>query len=573
MILRINAVQTAADTSGRNILSIAENGRQLILINGYKILIADDEYWTREQIRHIINWEKYNLLFMEPAKDGEEVLKIMAEDCPDILITDINMPFINGVDLIRTVNKNYPNVVTVVLSGYDDFDYVRETMKHGAIDYLLKPISKVVMIDVLSGAMEKLAKKHYDEQEKKSLSVKLMESSSMMQDREFSTMLNKDLIANPPYIVTELNMDVTGYSLILIKIHNMSSISKKYQHNINKLSYHMKKIIKDIAKNQILIVFNHTSRVNEFIVISETDNKTLKAFCNKVLIEFEKITDSAVTVVIINHNYSLQSIHEAYVQALSLLVTRPFCKSSIVINESETTSFKLEEQFNSKISSEQEKSLEILVKSAGNQKILDTIINKIGLGRCSQNKWSYLEVRQTVRQIIDILGRQNERTTAAQLIDMQNLSDIADKTLELLDQDALIQIIVQIVDQLSDMAEVELNDTVADTVKNATKYIDKNYSEDLSLSGLAKKFSVESSYFSRVFHQQTGVTLISYITKQRMAKAKKYIVENDISLTEIAFLVGYDDYTYFSRLFKKSVGQSPREFKSTFKAAKTPKKN
>lgn len=87
----------------------------------YKLLVADDEYWTREKIRNMINWEEYQIVFMNPAQDGEEVLRIAAEDRPDILITDINMPFVNGVDLVKKVKREYPDIVVFVISGYDDF--------------------------------------------------------------------------------------------------------------------------------------------------------------------------------------------------------------------------------------------------------------------------------------------------------------------------------------------------------------------------------------------------------------------------------------------------------------------
>ena len=112
----------------------------------YKLLIADDEYWTREKIRSMIAWEEYQIDFMSPAQDGEEVLQILEADRADILITDINMPFLNGVDLVKKVKEQYPEIVILVLSGYDDFDYVKETLMAGAINYLLKPVTKIDLI-------------------------------------------------------------------------------------------------------------------------------------------------------------------------------------------------------------------------------------------------------------------------------------------------------------------------------------------------------------------------------------------------------------------------------------------
>lgn len=112
----------------------------------YKLLVADDEYWTREKIRNMLNWEEYQITFMDPAQDGEEVLRIVANDRPNILITDINMPFVNGVELVRKIKKEYPDIVVFVISGYDDFEYVKQTLMDGAINYLLKPVARIDLV-------------------------------------------------------------------------------------------------------------------------------------------------------------------------------------------------------------------------------------------------------------------------------------------------------------------------------------------------------------------------------------------------------------------------------------------
>ena len=106
-------------------------------------------------------------------------------------------------------------------------------------------------------------------------------------------------------------------------------------------------------------------------------------------------------------------------------------------------------------------------------------------------------------------------------------------------------------------------------VRQAAAYIDENYFEDLNLSLLAEKFNMESPYFSRMFRQETGENPIFYITRKRIEKARKLIARSDAILTEIAFLVGYNDYSYFNRVFKKSVGMSPREYRNVHNGGKT----
>ena len=109
---------------------------------GYRVLAADDEYWSRENLRSLFPWEENGYIFLEPACDGEEVLERMEEERPDILLTDINMPFLDGLELLKRLREDYPEVITIAVSGYDDFDKVKGVFISGGIDYLLKPVGQ-----------------------------------------------------------------------------------------------------------------------------------------------------------------------------------------------------------------------------------------------------------------------------------------------------------------------------------------------------------------------------------------------------------------------------------------------
>ena len=119
----------------------------------YKVLAADDEFWSRENIRNLIPWEEYSLEFLEPACDGEEVIERIAEEKPDIILTDINMPFLSGLELLQRLQNEYPEIITIAISGYDDFDKVKGVFVSGGLDYLLKPVGKEEMVKVLTKAL------------------------------------------------------------------------------------------------------------------------------------------------------------------------------------------------------------------------------------------------------------------------------------------------------------------------------------------------------------------------------------------------------------------------------------
>ena len=151
---------------------------------------------------------------------------------------------------------------------------------------------------------------------------------------------------------------------------------------------------------------------------------------------------------------------------------------------------------------------------------------------------------------------------AQEAVDMENLTDLADKVVEQLDAEYLCEVLCEVVDFVSAVRQEAVPDTTRGLVKRAAIYIDEHYFEELTLSSLAEQFHVESSYFSRLFRQETGENVMLYIAKTRIRRAQEYMKEEGRSLTEIAFLTGYDDYTYFNRVFRKMTGMSPRDYKA-----------
>ena len=283
----------------------------------YKLLVADDEYWTREKIRNMLNWEEYQITFMNPAQDGEEVLRIVEKDRPDILITDINMPFVNGVDLVRKVKREYPDIVVFVISGYDDFEYVKQTLMDGAINYLLKPVARIDLVGALSKALEVISKKEENEKQ-------IVKTSSLIQDRELSFLVEKENSVIPTINFLSEGTDMAGSSMMLVKIHELQQLMGRYEYDLNYLSYSVKKLVKQVTGAENLLIFNYIYRSNEFLIVTEAEVSEQRRMAVKILNALKEQTDSPVTVAVSEPSYSFESLHSAYVQSISVLMARPF---------------------------------------------------------------------------------------------------------------------------------------------------------------------------------------------------------------------------------------------------------
>lgn len=534
----------------------------------YRILIADDEYWTREKIHNMIKWSEYDLMFLKPAENGEEALDRIDIDHPDILITDINMPFLNGIELIQAVHQKSPNIIIIVLSGYDNFEYVRNALIAGAVDYLLKPITEAELINVLSRALEELAQQKIKTEQECEKQIQLLRASSLLQDREFSALIKNESPIDAPNIAMNLNMESAEYRLVLIKIHNLSAISKEFDYDMSMLSYHLKKVIRKSIDSKKFIIFNYIYRPNEFLFLSDLKKEKFVVLLQKLLIDFEQETSSTITIAVSKMAYSMNEIREVYNMTVSLQMLRPFVNRSMLLIEPQNTQILEQNSIRHKVGNVEENTLKILLQSGNKSSIRSMIQEKIGLKNAETEQWTYFEVKQVLKRIVSVLTADCIGIESSiRLAELEDLSDVLDKTLDLLDLEVVFQILDEMIDVCIGAHRMEISETISGIVEQIAQYIEENYHEEFSLNTLAKRFFVDSSYLSKAFRQQKGENLMSYIARQKVIKAKQFIEEGNVSLMEISFLVGYDDYNYFSRVFKKITGMSPREYKISVNSA------
>ena len=193
-----------------------------------RVLAADDEYWSRENLRNLLPWQEYGMEFLEPACDGEEVLERMEEERPDILLTDINMPFMDGLDLLARMQKEYPDVITVAVSGYDDFEKVKGTFLSGGIDYLLKPVGREDLEQVIQKVTDLLEKQKRQKEQEQMQDVRKKRTQSYLADGMFSALLTSQLYGRGQE-TEELQDRISGNTAALIKF----LILRKLRKNLN----------------------------------------------------------------------------------------------------------------------------------------------------------------------------------------------------------------------------------------------------------------------------------------------------------------------------------------------------
>ena len=533
-----------------------------------KILIADDEYWVRENLKNLLNWQELCIELIEPAIDGEDALSKIEAERPDILITDVNMPFINGAELIRQAKELQPHMQVIVVSGYSKFSYVREALLNGAVDYLLKPITKGALLDVLEKALNILGSNREQEQEQTELHEKLLLASSVLRDGELSDLIAEDVVdagTNTKFL--ELELQFSSFALITIRLTDLLTALAKYSNDLPHLCFGIKSILEKRIQDGRAVIFHNNYIRNEFICITDLDKKDIDALCVELMETLQKSTDSAVNIAVSNHYYAFNHIRRAYHEAHSALLMRKLGDECGAVYAEYAQSIPVHRR----ISPEHEKRLLYAIQSGNRGLAQNVIFSQIGLYKCEEEGWLFIEVKQTAEKISGmIVHRVDADIPPRSFMALQNLTDLLGMALEAQNVPEVCSVLEQMLDEtLCEPTSIGASETIKNTVLRVQKHIEEKYFDDLSLTSLSKQFWVDSNYLSRAFKQVTGDNLMLAIAKKRIEKSTEFIMQSDLSLTEISYLVGYEDYTYFSRVFRKIKGVSPREYKTVIMKGET----
>jgi YesN/AraC family two-component response regulator len=518
----------------------------------YKVLSADDELWSRENIRRMLTWEDYSIEFLEPACDGEEVLERIPEEKPDIVITDINMPFISGLELLDKIHRDYPDIITLAVSGYDDFQKVKGVFMAGGIDYLLKPVGKAQLVDSLSKALKTLEEREAEKMASEDSRLRENYVSSFLEDDEFSSMLNGKLFRPGKESHVPSTNVFSEISTILVKFHNVEVLKQNYGRDVLRMSYDMKAKLRELIDVERSIVFNYTDKVNEFIIELNATPAKLRLIADRIHEAFPIESQGPVTIVIHEQASSLDDIATVYREMISELVTRPFSHvHSIVTCAGSERISRLNDRYTDRI----EAQIAGLLGKHDIKQAENIIMETAGLRRCDSAGWSLFEVTQFTAGLINTIA-ENDR--GGNYRSYEEVQDAINYGLRTLNKEIILDN-VSLALRIAAGAGNSEGSSISSQVESVHDYITKHYMDHLSLSDLAGQFYVEPSYLSRKFSQTYNETITAFITRCRMNRAKELMRDENNKLEVISFDVGYDDYNYFSRVFRRFEGISPTE--------------
>lgn len=525
----------------------------------YSVFLVEDEILIRDGIKNLISWNEFGFIFAGEAADGELAWPLIQKLKPDIVITDIKMPFMDGLALSKLIKKELPQTTIIIVSGYDDFAYAKEAISIGVSQYLLKPLSKDQLVEILIDI-----KKQRDEVEEKER-YRNRFNSEIEEYRTSSRRNFLDMLVGGKYSVSQLlehsakfGLDLTAecYNIVLF-LFEEELLQAGYSPQLDDLQA---KLSECIPSNNVvmfslgidMLVFLIKSDATSIANETELCVNSLKSLCSP-------FNDTINTYIVVGEPVQrLSAVADCYRIARKRLFRRgeevdvkhSSGNHNVVVdfNPDEMNANMLDQRIIEKfLHNGLEDEIEVFVHdyfiSIGEESVKSMMFRQ----------YLVLNIQFTINAFIEKLNCPKDS-----LIASPDALREAIPTLE-----GAEKYICTLLRNAIQLREKAVNNRYSVMLGKAIAYIDENFADpDISLSAVAKTANVSATHFSAVFSQEMNKTFVEYLTEKRMDKAKELLRCSDKTSGEIALIVGYNDPHYFSFLFKKINGCSPKNYRS-----------
>ena len=538
-----------------------------------KIFLAEDEVIVRETIKRMIPWENLGFELVGEAADGEMALPLLLRQKPDLLITDIKMPFMDGLTLAKVAKKEIPGLKVVILSGYDDFNYAKQAINIGVEDYLLKPITKNALIERLTEIRsryehEKTQKEYYEKFHRE------MQAYEKNRSRDFfEALVSGSMDMMEIYRRSEkLGLDIVAeaYNVLIFTMNCEEDFSGQREGYSEWEAESLELLEEFFSENTSAMLFR--CNIFSYGVLIKGQKETIGENTRSCVSEIQRILDRKEQkrpwfVAAGEPVERLSQIQKSYYSASRAFSQRYLYDENILYYDEMASMEK------KNVTEDDSTYLQKVDVNALNPAILQKFLSN-GLLEETENfvkdyfyaigqepleslvfrNYVTLNVRFSVMSFLKEIGCD---TRTLEQEDTEDVLSESSKSLE-----NAIAYAEKIISQAIALRDQNSGNKNRSILKTAVDFIDSHYTEeDMSLNKAANAANVSANHFSALFSQNMGQTFIEYLTNLRMNKAKEYLRCTSMRSSEIAGEIGYKDAHYFSYLFKKTQGMTPSDYR------------
>lgn len=534
-----------------------------------KVFLVEDEYIVREGIKNNIDWEGNGLEFSGEAADGELAFPMINQLQPDIIITDIRMPFMDGIELSRMVKEAFPAIKIIILSGHEEFEYAKAAIQIGVEEYLLKPINGDELLQVVKRVAEKIkqerANKTGDTDGENDENYEYAKRQLLSQIIDDSVSFG-DLLEEAKKL--KLNLMAQCYNFMMMKLQKTNQ-KQGFSKRIVELYKKMEEILIYVSPQPI--IFDRAPE-GKVILFQGTDEEEIHCSMNRFMEELKKILNEYEDV--------------SYFGSVGVPVMRLSELSHSYDHASHGFSYRFLTDANQIISSPQ-LSREKVESDPGIGVIGAEVIKNLDKQKIEEflRGGEIDEIDFFVEEYIKNTGDAGKNSMIFRqyiVMDMffvasHFVTDFLDDTTKEFSEpfksvnhmqavvstlDATKKYIKELFEKVMRIRDNQTKQFNNDVVENAKKYINEHYSdEELTLNRVSLEVNVSPNHLSAMFSQKTGQTFVKYLTDIRLKRGKELLKCTNMRSNEICEAIGYKDPHYFSHIFKKNVGCSPMQYR------------
>jgi len=536
----------------------------------YKILIVDDELLFRSKLRRMLAFSTEYQIHTQAANGMEAINQLEKSDI-DIVVSDVQMPVLDGIALSLYLKENYPDIVLIVISNYDDFKYVKKILKNGAVDYLLKhEITFESLNETFINAIE-IIKKRGNGPGIEHKDVELDNKSALRNRFVIRLLLGayEDNNSIKKHInLLDIKLGTHNCVLIVMAIDRYKELTEDNQlDKINLIRYTIVHILQEILDEYENGIINHLNN-EKFVMVLSFDNirsrlqidSSVSEICKRISGYIMNILNVSMSFSVSNIQDNLRDIPKVFEKTEKILCEKFYIgENSIIKNSSQ---FHEKESYEG-LSSAYEKEIASHIKMKNREliytkifEIFDDIkVQKLSISSCQIIFSDLLSLikRSCNKYLIDYSKiYPKEKNPHKILSSYENIKEI---------QDWFIFIFGNLIDNI----EGEYEDSYSEYVKSAINFVRNNFNNDISLPEVASNTGISSAYLSTQIKSETGISFCDILTNIRIKAAQTYLEEGKYTSQEVMDMCGFKDYSYFIKIFRKKTGFTPKEYSKQFK--------
>lgn len=532
----------------------------------YKVFLVEDEYIMREGIKNNIDWTAHGYEFCGEAGDGELAFPMIQKLKPDIVISDVKMPFVDGLELSRLIKKDMPWIEIILLSGYEEFEYAKEGIKIGIARYLTKPISGDDLIKEIDMVAEQIEEKRKEREVLEKYNREMEENQIQERKKLFQYLVTGNMSVPELLDMSEkLQIDISAiwYNIVLVHIQPTNKDASEFS---SRMVYVEEKLKQFEIENDV--IFFDRNLDGKAILVKADTKEDLEIKKDKIIENVKRIVSPYAHIRyfggIGKPVNRMRELSDSFEAASHAMAHRYLVSDSIFLNGENLKSQKSVDVDGFDISKvsydniDRNKFREFL--KCGELDDVSYFVDEY-FEAMDSNAFRSKMFRQYIT--MDIYFCVSEFLNSMQ-IPKEEIDELT-ITIEVMESEEMaLNYIKHVITKAIEHRQTIASDKYGDIVQQVIKYIEENYAdEDLSLNVLAEQVNFSPSYLSMIFSQQTGQTIIKQLTDVRMQKAKELLRCTGKRSGEISMEVGYKDPHYFSYLFKKTQGMTPSKYRGS----------